>query len=290
MTQISPLPDRSVLRLSGEDTRSFLQGIITNDINALKPDSALFAAMLSPQGKFQHDFFLYSDGDDILLETESALSESLHKTLKRYKLRAAVTITDESDTWHVTAAWNGAPPVVPHCYADPRHADMGYRILSNELNVKHFYHLTSTATYDDYERHRLSLGVPDGSRDASERAVIMELNYDQLNAISFTKGCYVGQEVTARMHYRHILRKCLYIVRADAPLPPVGTDITLQGGGKAVGEIRSSQGNLGLALVRVESSASPLYTGDSKLSAELPFYMQEKIAAIQTAEANHPPA
>lgn len=283
MTQISPLPDRSVLRLSGEDTRSFLQGIITHDVNKLTADNPLFAAMLSPQGKFQHDFFLIADGEDILLETEAPLLDALLKKLKLYKLRAKVTFTNESDAWHAAAAWNGDAPQAERFYADPRLAAMGYRILSRSP-------VTATATYDDYERHRLSLGVPDGSRDASERAVIMELNYDQLNAVSFTKGCYVGQEVTARMHYRHILRKCLYIVRADAPLPPAGTDITLQGGGKAVGEIRSSQGNLGLALLRVESSASPLYTGDSKLSAELPFYMQEKIAAIQMAEANHPPA
>ncbi len=290
MTSRCALPNRAILRLTGEDTRPFLQGLITNDINALSTQPAIFAAMLSPQGKFQHDFFLIRDGDDILLETEFPLADALQKKLKRYKLRSKVTITDESNQWHIYAEWGEDKPCHSResgnpAFPDPRHPALGIRILSHTP-------LDATAPYEAYDQHRLQLGIPSGAADASERAVIMELGYDQLHAISFTKGCYVGQEVTARMHYRNILRKCLYIITADNPLPAIGTPITRADNEKPVGEMRSSNGTIGLALLRIEAAQStlPLYANGLTLTATLPPYMTEKITAIHEAGAAHPPS
>jgi folate-binding protein YgfZ len=282
MTQLHHLPDRCVLRLSGADLRPFLQGIITNDIARLSADAPLFAAMLSPQGKFQHDFFLIIDGDDILCETETALKDALLKKLKLYKLRSQVTLTDESAEWNVYAT-SGEQPSIAIIFTDPRHPQLGSRILSR--------HRLDATDATAYERHRLTLGIPDGSRDASERAVIMELGYDQLHAISFTKGCYVGQEVTARMHYRKILRKCLYIVESAQPLPPIGSDIFIGTAEKPVGEMRSSLGHIGLAFLRIEAveSGETLHSNSIELSARLPDYMTAKLDEIRSHSAIHPP-
>lgn len=266
------LPSRSIIRISGADARTLLQGIITNDITLLERQPAIFSAMLSPQGKFQHDFFITTDGDDLLLDTEQSLTESLIKKLTMYRLRSAVKIADETDLWQAYAGWNEAPP--KGAFNDPRHRDLGWRFMTKEP-------LNNNTDFTSYDRHRLQLGVPDGSRDTTERTLIMENGYDQLHAIAFTKGCYVGQEVTARMHYRHALPKCLFKIEGSQPLPQSGTAIMASE--QTLGEMRSSCGGTGLALIRLsEWKAAQAANLTAQIEGHnvqltLPNYMREKV-------------
>jgi len=280
MTQLCSLPHRTVIRLSGQDLRDFLQGILTQDIRKLSSDAPVFAAMLTPQSKFLFDFFLYADGDDILLETERDWCESLLGKLKQYRLRSKVALTDESGRWSVMAAWpDCAEDPALRCFRDPRHPALGWRILVDAGTPSP----TPSTDATTYDRHRISLGIADGKADATDRSFILDLNYDMLHAISFEKGCYVGQEVVARMHYRHIMRKCIYRVDAEegATLPPSETPI-LQGE-KPVGEMRSSHGNLGLASLSTDiQEGFALTAGAVRLIPTLPDYMRPKMEQIRT--------
>jgi folate-binding protein YgfZ len=256
MTQLTR---RTVVRLSGVDVRSFLQGIITQDIMLLTPTTPLFAAMLSPQGRFLCDFFIVQDGDEVLLDVDSSAVDELVKKLTLYRLRAKVTIQREA-SWVVAAVFGGEilPLVGGHgiVFEDVRVPAMGWRVM---LPVEQWERLSEASplyalvNVDVYERHRLSLGVPDGAQDAVvDRSLLLELGYDALHSISFTKGCYVGQEVTARSKHRAQLHKALYVVTSTdgAALPNIGTAILC--GDDEVGELRSSCGDVGLALLRIE--------------------------------------
>lgn len=271
------LPNRTIIRLRGADCRELLQGIITNDITRLNEQPLIFAAMLSAQGKIQHDFFIMEQDDSVLLDTEAHLKDALIKKLKMYRLRAHADIIDESRQWNVVAWWGeGAPP--SDAYPDPRLKELGWRAIVPTNSAK------DGEPFDAYDIHRLTLGVPDGSRDTTERTVIMENGYDMLNAVSFSKGCYVGQEVTARMHYRKVLRKCLFTVTSDQPLPETGTPIFLDDA--QVGEMRSSNGPIGLALLRLNDwSEKGVYTTNNlEINTKPPLYMHAKITDIQTSE------
>ena len=184
---------RTIFRISGADATRFLQGVLTQDVARLPAEKIQFAALLSPQGKILHDMFLVADGDAILIDTPSALAETLKKRLMMYKLRAAVTIEDVSDSIHVTLG-DGLP--------DPRHPDLPHR----HYGAPH--HSPSTTHHSP-----LSLGIPECGTDfAPDTVTALDAGYDLLNAISFSKGCYVGQEVTARMHYKNIARRGFYIL------------------------------------------------------------------------------
>lgn len=178
---------RSLLRITGDDRISFLQGILSNDIAKLNADKIQFAALLSPQGKILHDMFVVSLDDAILLDTQTAYKDTLLKRLMMYKLRAKVTV--EEVTSH---------PSLVISLPDPRHPDLPpYSPL---------------AIHDS----TLSLGIPELGRDFEPDSITaMDAGYDLLHAISFTKGCYVGQEVTARMHYKSIARKGFFILSQD---------------------------------------------------------------------------
>lgn len=247
------LNDRAVIRLQGEDMRPFLQGLITNDVQSLTSENALFSAILTPQGRFLADFFVVQDGLDILLDVPIEAAEMLMKKLVMYKLRSRVTIS--LTDLKVVAIWgdNARSPEVLNSlirYRDARYAEMGWRIIIDNSALGEF---PSFQAYEAYEQHRLSFGIPDGAKDAvAERSLLLELGYDRLGAISFSKGCYVGQEVTARSKYRGEMRKALFQVMAqdgDA-LPKSGTLICA--GEEEVGEMRSSCGRIGLALLRID--------------------------------------
>lgn len=232
------IPDRGLIELEGQDTVSFLQRLITQDMTLLETQPAIYACLLTPQGKFLHDFFISKGPNVILLECEgSARAHDLYERLKKYRMRADVKISIE-DNVPVYACFNCAPD---GSYADPRHEEMGVRAFIHPEN-------TEEQAFETYERHRITLGIPDGSRDAElERSTLAELNLDKLNAVSFTKGCYVGQELTARMEHRGLAKKHLLPVQgASLPSPFVPLkldDIEL-------GEMRSSCGDVGLALIR----------------------------------------
>ena len=284
------LPNRAVIQISGEDREEFLQGIITNDMTTLNVQPVVFTAMLSSQGKFQHDFFVVKYGDSYLLDTEADHKDALLKKLKLYKMRSKVIIADQDDRFAVYAVWGKhlAEAIMPErsiSYLDPRVFGMGMRaiVLAQEQFA---LDNAEPIDFETYDAHRLELGVPDGWRDATNRNVALELGYDQLEALSTSKGCYIGQEVTARMHHRKILRKCLHQVKTStAPiLPPFGTAITA--GDVELGDMRSSRSQQGLAMLRIEETrkaiadGTPIMVGQTQVEVHIPPYMRNKMAVL----------
>lgn len=242
------LDDRAVIAVSGADAAGFLQGLVSCDVRRATEGQAVLGALLSPQGKFLFDFFLLKQGEGYLLDTEAARAEELLKKLKMYRLRAAVDMALRDDI-KVSAFIGHIPPENGLAVPDPRHPEMGWRLYDDlhERSVSR----SEWKTKDAYEALRISLGLPDGSRDAEiDRTILLENGYDKLGGVDFAKGCYVGQEVTARSKHRGELRKYLFIVKGEAPLPPAGTE--LMAGEQAVGVMRSSRGGIGLALLRTD--------------------------------------
>ncbi len=275
------LLNRCVIHIGGDDSASFLQGMITNDIALVTPERMLFSAMLTPQGKWQYDFFIHPHENGYLIEIDDALNASFLKTLKMYKLRAKVDITDVSDTWHIIAGWadsaapGGAMP-------DPRLDTLGWRMLVPADAVPDI-----NVTPQDYDAHRLSLAIPEGVKDATERTIAMDLGYDVLHAISFTKGCFVGQEVSARMHYKHIMRKALFQVTSAEGriLPAKGTHV--MAGEIELGDMRSHHHDVGLAMLKIEAAQkaiadnTPVTAGNVNVTIRLAPWLEEKYQHIQ---------
>ena len=195
------LVDRALIRISGEDVRGFLQGLVTNDVEALAPDRPLWAGQLTAQGKALFDFILWADGDDVLVDCEREAAGDLAKRLTLYRLRRPVQIARE-ELLCVHWAPNGEGPL------DPRLPALGHRWLAPE----------NGAVGEDWLRHRLSLGVTEGRAElGSDKTLWLECNAAELNGVSFAKGCYVGQENTARMNYRNKVNRRLVVVPTDQP-------------------------------------------------------------------------
>lgn len=253
------LANRSVVRLAGADRKSFLQGLVTNDINKLSSTHPLYALMLSPQGKVLFDFFAVESGDEIWLDCWREKAAELVQKLTMYKLRAKVTIAlDESlqvyaNTQHT--AHNTS-------FTDPRHPQLSTRLITTEA-LPH-------GNFQEYEQRRLSLGIPDSADFIPDRSFAMEFGIVNLHGISYTKGCYVGQEIISRAKSRGVLNKALYKVSADSPLP--ATDTPILSGNIEVGTLRSSHGNIGLAILRIDEAtkAQPLTAAGVPLTAQLP--------------------
>jgi len=261
------LENRCVISLSGDDRRSFLQGIITNNVNAITENNAIFSALLSPQGKFLYDFFLIEKDKVLYLETHRNFTEGLIKRLTLYRLRAKVDIQLMP---HLQVAVSAHPQKDVFCsYQDPRHPALGYRIIGEKLNA---------AITDGYEKLRYSLGIPEGAIDLTEnRSLLLEWHYDALHAIDFHKGCYVGQEVTARSKHRATLHKTMFQVKASAhSLPPKGTAITLKE--REVGQMAGSYGNQGLAVISVDAVKEKpnLQCGEVQIIASVAEWAKEK--------------
>ena len=250
MSNIAHLPGRAVLSVTGEDRVSYLQGLVSNDVAAAAPGRAVWTALLTPQGKWLADFFIFSAADGLLLDVEAGQRDDLARRLTRFKLRAKISVQPEELA--VYAAWGGAPPGGAIAAPDPRLPQAGWRILDKDLPV--------TADADAYDRHRLLLGLPDGSRDMeADKSVLLEAGFDELGGVSWTKGCYMGQELTARTKYRGLLKRRLVPVAAAISLPPPGTPILRDG--VEVGTLRSTNGTRGLALIRLDALDAPLSCG-----------------------------
>jgi len=266
--KIAALPDRAVLEISGEDRVAFLQGLISNDVTKARADLAVWAALLTPQGKWLADFFVIATPDALLLDVEAAQLAMLITRLSRFRLRAKVALRDASADWRVHAAWGEGLPPEGLAARDPRLPEAGWRVLAGTI-------LPSNASADEYAAHRLSLGLPDGSQDMeAEKSVLLEGGFDELHGISWTKGCYMGQELTARTRYRGLLKRRLVPVVIEGTAPERGTPILTPDGAEA-GEMRSSQGAQGLALLRLEwLAAGPLTSGGAKLKPQPPAWMK----------------
>jgi tRNA-modifying protein YgfZ len=266
---ITLLPDRGVLEVAGEDRVAFLQGLVSNDVAEAAPGRAVWAALLTPQGKWLADFFVFSDGERLLLDCERGQASSLVARLSRFRLRSRVSLRDASEEFSVYAGWDGAAaPASVLAAADPRLAEAGWRALAPAPLPD------ADATPEDWDRHRLRLGLPDGSRDmAAEQSVLLEAGFDELLGISWAKGCYMGQELTARTRYRGLLKRRLVPVAVDGPLPPRGAPV-LSASGTEIGEMRSGRDALGMALLRLEAlDGRALRCGEATLTPRLPAWM-----------------
>ena len=262
MSQLAYLPERTVLAVTGADRVGFLNGLVSNDVALAGPGRAIWSALLTAQGKYLADFFIFAEPDRLLLDCDSSQAAMLGQRLMRYKLRADVAMSPTD--FGVYAAWGDAPDTEGViAAADPRLPAAGWRLLSDAK-------LPTSATFDDWDLHRLALGLPDGPRDLeAEKTVLLEAGFDELDGVSWTKGCYMGQELTARTRYRGLVKRRLLPVRAATPLPPPGTPLLADG--REVGQMRSSRGLLGLASIRLDAlGATELRTNGVVLQLSVP--------------------
>ncbi|NKE45006.1 folate-binding protein YgfZ [Roseomonas frigidaquae] len=245
---ITLLTGRGVVEVAGPDRVGFLQGLVSNDVAAAGPGRAVWAALLTPQGKWLADFFILAEAERLLLDAEAAQVPLLVQRLSRFRLRAKVTLRDASADFTVLAGWGGAvPPPGTLSAPDPRLPEAGWRALVAQQ-------VAADATEADYDLHRLRLGLPDGSRDLEpEKSVLLEGGFDELGGVSWTKGCYMGQELTARTKYRGLLKRRIIPVRVEGGLPPAGTPVLRDG--VEVGVMRSARDGHGLALLRLDAVA-----------------------------------
>jgi folate-binding protein YgfZ len=262
MSHLARLPNRAILSVTGEDRVSYLQGLVSNDVGLAAPGQAVWAALLTPQGKYLADFFIVADGDRLLLDVEAAQQADLARRLTRFRLRAKVAV--EADPLQVYAGWGTTAPEAGLVVPDPRLPQAGWRVYGIDL--------PTTTDAEEYDDHRLKLGLPDGTRDMDvDKSILLEAGFDELAGVSWTKGCYLGQELTARTKYRGLVKRRLVPVTADSPLPAPGTPVLRDG--VDVGTMRSSQGMLGLALIRVDALDAALECS-IPIKTQLPAWMQ----------------
>jgi len=249
---------RRLIELSGDEAAVFLQGLVSNDVSRLHKGDAVYAALLTPQGKFLHDFFLLSWQNSILIDCDRDALPDLLSRLTMYKLRSKVIIAALPENRGVAAIWGNQEPEIRNqkpeirIFPDPRLAQMGWRAVGEIEAVKSWCsdQKAGQNSSEDYDRLRLELGVPEGARDMiREKSLLLEFGFEDLHGVDFRKGCYVGQEVTARSKYRGQVRKFIYQAHAADALPLPGTPVMLEG--VPAGELRSSAGNIGLALLNV---------------------------------------
>jgi folate-binding protein YgfZ len=285
------LEDRGVLSVSGPDRRPFLQGLVSNDVEKVSSATARYAALLTAQGKYLHDFVMVEVGESIWLDAEVRRLHDLQRRLSAYRLRARISLDARPDL-AVAAVFGGAaltalglsetpgaacsfgPGVA---LVDPRLCALGARvILSRESGRALLIEIGLAETpFRAYDCLRLSLGIPDGSRDLiPEKSILLESGFDELNGVDWQKGCYVGQELTARTKYRGLVKKRLMPVEIRGPAPAPGTIVTADG--REVGEMRSSHEGLGLALLRIEPvlDGKTLEAGEALLVPLRPAWMR----------------
>jgi folate-binding protein YgfZ len=279
----SLVPHRGVIAVSGVDRAEFLQGLISNDTAKVGPGRAIWAALLTPQGRFLNDMFVADGGGDtFLLETERERAPALARKLTLHKLRSKVTVEDRSAAMEVAVAFGpGADRLPPvdgaTAFVDPRLGELGARLLAPAGKAAGLLEARgcTQASLDAYEALRLSLGVPDGSRDlVVEKALLLENGFDELNGVDWDKGCYMGQELTARTKYRALIRKRLFPVEVEGTLPAFGT--VVEKNGEEVGELRSGSGRRALALLQTEAARgdSPLSAGGVRIVPHIPAWMR----------------
>jgi folate-binding protein YgfZ len=247
------LPDRALLEVRGADAAGFLQGLITQDVTTIGGGRWHWAALLSPQGKLLFDFLLRKSADFFVLDVEAVRRAEFARKLNLYKLRAAVTIVTQDA--QVVAGWD--MPQAEGAAADARHPALGWRG-------------TGDAAVDDgsYRAHRWHLGIAEGAAELGiDRLLWLEANAAELGGVSFSKGCYVGQENTARMHHRSKLRKRIMIFQS------IGVGETVMAANRAAGDVLQQDGTQGVALMRLEHIDAPLALGDAAATLLLPDWL-----------------
>jgi folate-binding protein YgfZ len=289
------LEDRGIVTIGGEDRRAFLQGLISNDVTHVDGARSVYAAFLTAQGKYLHDFFVAEIGDVLVLDCERRRSTDLVRRLRIYKLRAKVVVEDRSADWGVAALIGEgvakavglasepgatAPFLGGVAFVDPRLAEAGVRAILPAADAAMRLSEAGFAAdgRDAYDRRRLELGLADGSRDMElERTILLECGFDELHGVDWEKGCFLGQELTARTKYRGLIRKRLIPVLVEGPLPAPGTPILNDD--REVGDMRSGSGDLGLAMLRLEAleaggGAAVFAAGEARLTPRLPGWLK----------------
>ena len=244
------MTSRRILRLTGSDAESFLQGLITNDIAGLD-QGLVYAAILTPQGKYLADFFLARQNGAILLDVHESLGDMLTKRLMMYKLRADVAIDDSG--LHLQ---RGTGPAPEGAFSDPRHPDLGWRAYTDAAECD---------DGSDWDAIRVAHLIPETGIELTPDTFILEVGFETLNGVDFQKGCYVGQEVTARMKHKTELRKGLARVRTEGDAP-VGSE--LLSNGKSAGTLFTQAGGHGLAYLRFDRAKGEMQAGDARAWVE----------------------
>lgn len=265
------LTDRAVLALDGPGGRAFLQGLVTNDLDQLSPKTALYAALLGPQGKILFDFLLAETaGGTILIDCPAPARAGLARKLELYRLRAQVEIAPRDDL-AVFAALSDSPPAT---FADPRHPSLPRRTIRATSSIP-----APPAGPAEYHRLRFDLGIPEGADFGEGQVFALDGGLEELHAVSFTKGCYVGQELTSRMKHRGSDRKRILPVRAKEALPPPGTSV--EADGQQIGQILAVDGTRGdstsgFALVRLDrlkDDDTSLTAGATPVTLQMPAWL-----------------
>jgi folate-binding protein YgfZ len=265
-------PSRALLRVTGAEARDWLQGLVTNDLRRLAPGAAVYAALLTPQGKYLYDFFLVEDGDGgVLIDVDAERAPQLLQKLTFYRLRRAVAVAP-AEGLGVALLWGegAAAPAEALAAPDPRDPRLGLRLYAADPEAALAAAGAASADRDAWDALRVAVGAP--ATDVELRAdetYILEAGFDRLNGVDFRKGCYVGQEVTARMRHKTALRKGLVTVRVAGAAPPPGTEI-LTADGKSAGALYTVAGGAGLAHLRFDRAEGPLRAGDAEITADAP--------------------
>src|SRR5215472_2546259 len=281
------LEDRAVLAIAGPDRVSFLQGLVSNDVTRVSNERAIYAAFLTAQGKYLHDFMLVERDEALWLDGEAARLADLKRRLSMYRLRAKVTIEERPDLavaaiLDCSALGLAAEPGAARgfdsgiAFTDARLSALGARAILPRDDIRSVLSAAglNEGDFAEYDHRRLALGVPDGSRDlVVDKTILLEAGFDELNGVDWNKGCYIGQELTARTKYRGLIKKRLFPVRIDGPAPEAGA-LVMQDGHEA-GEMRSSRDGVGLALLRLETiGKGRLTAGDATVSPSTPEWMR----------------
>jgi tRNA-modifying protein YgfZ len=266
--RIARLADRGVVRVAGADAEKLLQGIVSNDMELLASQAAIHAALLTPQGKILFDFFVVRAGDGFLLEVARDKAADLAKRLNLYKLRAKVDIQDVSEDYRVLALWGPSPSAREEAagtvsFADPRLPALGLRILADARSPRGNAASADAldAAPEDYHAHRIALGIPEGGKDyVLGDTFPHEADLDQLGGVSFSKGCFVGQEVVSRMQNRGNVRKRVVPIEGEGPLAS-GAEVKV--GTAVIGTVGSVSGRSALALLRLDRAAEAKAKGQT---------------------------
>jgi hypothetical protein len=266
-----PLENRGLIKIEGPDARDYLQGLVSQDMTRVTATQAVYSAFLTPQGKFLFDFFCFELNGALMLDCEADRRSDFFKRLSLYKLRSKATLTDVSDAYRIYAVLDDTDQpalcdqlglshergtCVPFgggvAYVDPRLDTMGLRVALPLGDTALTDAGKRPGAFENYEAVRIAQGLPDGARDmAVDKALLLENGFEELDGVSFTKGCFMGQELTARTRYRGLVKKRLLPVAIDGPAPAPGTAIEVDG--REVGEMRTEIGDIGLALIRLDA-------------------------------------
>jgi hypothetical protein len=285
------LDDRGILAVSGADRRMFLQGLVSNDVDKVDSTQARYAALLTAQGKYLHDFMMIEVGGAIWLEAEAPRLRDLKRRLSIYRLRAQAVLDERPELAVAAVFGEGAraamglseepgaagPFASGVAFVDPRLVALGVRCVLPRADIRGALEGAGLAEagFPAYDRLRLELGIPDGGRDlAPEKSILLEAGFDELNGVDWQKGCYIGQELTARTKYRGLIKRRLIPVEIKGPPPAPGTIVMADG--HEVGEMRSSCDGVGLALLRIKTvvDGERLEAGATTLVPSRPGWMR----------------